>query len=357
MRELTARLSALAPEAANALQVIAYFDKLVEHGAGVRSVIRGAAVLSACPAGLLDRPRGTQLRILPDGTSANLLPHAGSSWPRARSEDGSVEVWLESDDSSPDSLNALILERALLATATSLGQALDTSGHSQTALVRLLVAADSGSAAQEAALRGLGLTPATLICLVATLDDTPVLARSVSEARRTAGGQRAGIGPVLPARQARTSWHNACLALRLTAAGTPEDPGERVVLADEAGTLLAIADAADSRDVPPPDVTALESAAAHTPWMLETLEAISTTNSVRDAASLLHLHHSTVHERAVRAERILGWAVLTQRGKQRAQLALVMRRLHGSARSNRAAHDHHPGPDGRLPADTAPRNV
>ncbi len=99
------------------------------------------------------------------------------------------------------------------------------------------------------------------------------------------------------------------------------------VLAEDAGALLAIAEKAGPEDVPPPDVATLESAAAKTPWMLETLQAISTTDSLRDAAALLHLHHSTVQERAVRADRALGWAVLSQRGKQRVQLALVMRRI------------------------------
>ncbi len=99
------------------------------------------------------------------------------------------------------------------------------------------------------------------------------------------------------------------------------------VLAEDAGALLAIAEKPGPEDVPPPDVATLESAAAKTPWMLETLQAISTTDSLRDAAALLHLHHSTVQERAVRADRALGWAVLSQRGKQRVQLALVMRRI------------------------------
>lgn len=327
MRELTARLSALAPEAANALKVIAYFDQLSEHGAGAGSVLRGAAILSGCPAGLRDRSRDLLLRTLPDGTSAVPLAQAESSWARAASRDGTLEIWLERDSLVQETLDALVLERALLAVATSLGRTLDPAGHGESACVRVLLAPDSDSAAREGALRGLRLTAATPVCAVAALGRAPMIARSPGEGRLKAGGGRAGIGPVLPAGEAPASWNQARLALRLTAEGTPQDPGERVVLAQDAGALLAIAEKAGPEDVPPPDVTALEAAAAKTPWMLETLQAISTTDSLRDAAALLHLHHSTVQERAVRADRALGWAVLSQRGKQRVQLALVMRRI------------------------------
>jgi hypothetical protein len=333
MRELAARLSALAPEAANALQVIAYFDKLIEHGAGARSVVRGAAVLSGCPAGLLDRAHDIRLRTLPDGTTAPPPRQADRSWPRAGSRDGTLEIWLERENPAHDSLDALVLERALLAVTTSLGQAPDTPGYSESICVRLLLAADPGSATWEGALRGLRLTAATPICIVATLGGAPIIARSAGEGQLKAHGQRAGIGPVGPAREAPRSWKDACLALRLTAEGTPQDPGDRVILAEEAGALLAIAGKAGPGDIPPPDVTALETAAANTPWMLQTLHAISTTDSVRDAAALLHLHHSTVQERAARAERVLGWAVLSQRGKQRVQLALVMRRIFSAIHS------------------------
>jgi hypothetical protein len=160
----------------------------------------------------------------------------------------------------------------------------------------------------------------------------------------------------VPAREAVTSWKQACLALLLTAEGTPQDPGDRVVLAEEAGVLLVMAEKAGRGDVPPPDVTTLETASANTTWMLETLQAISTTDSVRDAAALLHLHHSTVQERAVRAERALGWAVLSQRGKQRAQLALVMRRILVAIGSEPAATRHPHAPQDSAPTTAADPN-
>lgn len=184
---------------------------------------------------------------------------------------------------------------------------------------------DADSAARAAALRRLGLTDATPICIIAGSDADLSFARATSEAVDKAGDRRVGVGPVLPARDARVSYQQAQLALRLTAEGTADDPGRRVILAHDAGVLLTLVQNTSHSDPQPSDVAALESAA--TSWMLETLEAVSTTDSVRDAAALLHLHHSTLQERASRAERLLGWKVLGQHGRQRTQLALVMRRI------------------------------
>ncbi|MFV2179376.1 PucR family transcriptional regulator, partial [Actinomadura sp. LOL_011] len=52
------------------------------------------------------------------------------------------------------------------------------------------------------------------------------------------------------------SWEAARTALRLTAEGTPGDPGPRVVHADEAGGLLALAHAVGPDTPEIADVTA-----------------------------------------------------------------------------------------------------
>ena len=332
MRELTIRLSALAPEAANALHVVAYFDRLVEHRAGYRSVLRGAAILSGCPAGFVDRSRGDRLRVLPEGTYTTPDSTLADVWPRAVAGDGSLEMWLERDEPVDGSLDALVLERALLAAAAMLGRTLDTPEQRRAEWVRALLADDSDDAARDTALRGLELTATTPLCVVA-MDDGPLLARSLDDAREAIGTGRAGIGPIVPARASATSWARARLARMLTAEGTQQDPGDRVIIAEESDTLLVLAAGVRPDEPPPADVVALDDAAATTPWMLETLHAISTTNSVRDAAGLLHLHHSTVQERAARADRVLGWNVLSQRGKQRTQLALVLRRIRAAPRA------------------------
>ena len=83
---------------------------------------------------------------------------------------------------------------------------------------------------------------------------------------------------------------------------------------------------------PAPDVRRVERAAAAAPWVLATLDAIATTASLRAAATALTVHHSTVQERLTHAEHLLGWSVHDPQGRLRLQLALVLRRLHRSAR-------------------------
>jgi len=86
---------------------------------------------------------------------------------------------------------------------------------------------------------------------------------------------------------------------------------------------------------PIPDVLALEQAAAAAPWMLSTLYAVATNASLRAASAALRVHHSTLQDRIVHAERLLGWPVREPQGQFRLHLALVLYRLH-----------HHPAESG-----------
>jgi hypothetical protein len=63
------------------------------------------------------------------------------------------------------------------------------------------------------------------------------------------------------------------------------------------------------------------------PWMLATLHAVATSASLRAAATALRVHHSTLQDRIVHAERLLGWSVREPAGQFRLHLALVLRRL------------------------------
>jgi hypothetical protein len=67
MQELVGRLTALDPEASDALKVVSYFDALVAAGVGLDGLLRGAAALSGVVAGA-DR-RGRIIRRGPDGQS------------------------------------------------------------------------------------------------------------------------------------------------------------------------------------------------------------------------------------------------------------------------------------------------
>ena len=83
MKELAGRLAALDPDAGAALQVIAYFDRLIEGRAGLESLVRGAAVLSGCPARLVDEERGVRVRVEADGTRRDDGGPLDPAWPSA----------------------------------------------------------------------------------------------------------------------------------------------------------------------------------------------------------------------------------------------------------------------------------
>ncbi|MFJ4283893.1 hypothetical protein [Streptomyces massasporeus] len=51
----------------------------------------------------------------------------------------------------------------------------------------------------------------------------------------------------------------------------------------------------------PPDVRALETAAATTPWLSATLHAVVSTASLRAAAAGINVHHSTLQDRLAHA--------------------------------------------------------
>ncbi|MFF5308020.1 helix-turn-helix domain-containing protein [Streptomyces massasporeus] len=145
------------------------------------------------------------------------------------------------------------------------------------------------------------------------------------ESRLPAG--RLGVGPAVPVLELPRSWADARTALRFTAEGTPQDPGPRVVHAEELGGVALLADIVEPGTEPPPDVRALETAAATTPWLSATLHAVVSTASLRAAAAEINVHHSTLQDRLAHAEHLLGWPIRTPQGRLRLQLALTMRRL------------------------------
>ncbi|MFG1664680.1 helix-turn-helix domain-containing protein [Streptomyces sp. Y7] len=138
---------------------------------------------------------------------------------------------------------------------------------------------------------------------------------------------RVGVGSAVPVLELPRSWSEARVALRFTAEGTAQDPGPGVVHAEELGGVALLADLVAPGAEPPPDVQALEAAAAAAPWLLGTLHAVASTVSLRAAAAEVNVHHSTLQERLAHAEQLLGWALRTPQGRFRLGLALAMRHL------------------------------
>ncbi|MCF3129637.1 helix-turn-helix domain-containing protein [Streptomyces olivochromogenes] len=340
MKELAGRLAAVDPDAGAAVRVIAYFDRLTETRAGLEALVRGAAVLSGCPARLVDAERRVGMRVEPDGrrVAADGLPDPG--WPSAPLVPGGPPaLWLERAPAGPSVVDAVILERAASAVRSVLDR---TRGRAPAppvddpALVETVLDATAPVRTRLHAARGLGLDtadPAARARVVVTPQGPPrIRAATGDTARGRAAGLdlppgRVGIGPAVPLPELPRSWAAARTALRFTAEGSAQDPGQRVVRAEELGGIALLADLVAPGAAPPPDVLAVEAAAADAPWMLRTLHAVVSTPSLRAAAAEAGVHHSTLQDRLTHAEHLLGWPVRSPQGRFRLQLALAMRHL------------------------------
>jgi len=332
VRDLTVRLAALDPEAGAALRVVAYFDELAAGHAGLSAVVRGAAVLTGSAARLADDRRHLCVRAQADGGAVASPAPPAADWLRTRVDAGAV-LWLERPGPAR-MVDAVVLERAGALARTVLERTRPLPGHpdadgpQDAALLEVVLDADAEPAVRRAAARALGLDPAAPARAVAT-PGGGVSVRPAGDAARDADPPgRAGVGPAGGVEDLPASAVAARRALRLTAEGTPGDPGPRVVHAEDVQALLLLADAVPAAGPPVADVVALERAAAAAPWMLTTLQALVTAPTRRAAATDLALHHSTLQDRLASAQRLLGWDLHEPAGQQRLHLALVLRRLH-----------------------------
>ncbi|GGR84437.1 hypothetical protein GCM10010269_24530 [Streptomyces humidus] len=326
MKELAGRLTALDPDAGAAVQVIAYFDRLAESRAGVEALVRGAAVLSGVPARLVDSDRLVRVRVEADGTRRDTDLPPDPAWPSAAlTPGGSPALWLERADARPSVVDAVILERAAGVARLVLDRTRGRAPLHDPALVETLFDASAAVPARLHAARRLGLDPAASFRALAVPDGPPRVLAAVATDAVAVG--RAGVGPAVPVTDLPRSWAAARTALRFTAEGTAQDPGPRVVEADELGGVALLAGLVVPGAEPPPDVRAVEAAAAEAPWLLATLHAVAVTASLRAAAAEANVHHSTLQDRLAHAEHLLGWPVRTPQGRLRLHLALTMRRL------------------------------
>jgi hypothetical protein len=319
MRDLAVRLAALDADAGAALQVIAYFDGLVEGRAGLQSIVRGAAVLAGCPARLIDDERRLRIRVLPSGVPEPSEQPPDDGWPHLTV--GTGVLWLERTGAAGP-VDAMVLERASGAARAVLDRTRGRGPAADPASVELVLDATAPADVRIQAARRLGL-PVNGAAYAVSL---PGDAATVHAADAAPPATRAGVGPSGPVLDLPVSYVAARTALRFAAEGTDEDPGAVVVHFDELGGLALLAAAPDPAGVP--DVHALEHAAAAAPWVLSTLHAVAATISLRAAATALRVHHSTLQDRIAHAENLLGWTVRDAQGRLRLQLALALRRLH-----------------------------
>ncbi len=305
------------------------------------ALARASAGLAECVAGIRLHGTGRAIRVSPDGRETSAPPSpASTTAPITLDEEEIGTVWLERPGPA-GRLDELLLERLAIAAAAVVeryGPARTTMA--DPALVELVISSDSDEAARARALRLLGFAAglpvrvaavrsqlpldrvAALVCparpvKAAPLADVGVILATTLDPARFPDGVRAGVGA---ADGPDRSWREARTALRFTTSRQP------VVHYDELGALALLAQVPRDAARDNADVAALARVAGNAED-LETLDVYCATGSLRRAADLLHLHHSSVARRLDQIGKALGIELSEPTGLMRARLALTAWRL------------------------------
>jgi hypothetical protein len=341
MEALAVRLSHLDSQVEGAIRVVMFYDTLMRRRVDLPALARASAGLAECVSGIRLHGTGQVIRVSPDGRQASAPPPpASSTAPIMLDEEEIGTVWLERPG-PPSPLDEVLLDRLAIAAAAVVeryGPARTTMA--DPALIELVISADCDEAARARALRLLGFAadlpvrvvavrsrlpldqvgglvcPARLVKAAPLTDVGVILATTVDPARFPAG-VRAGIGA---AESPDRSWREARTALRFT---TPRQP---VVHHDDLGAIALLAQVPQDAARDNADVAAIARMAGN-PEDLETLDAYCETGSLRRAADLLHLHHSSVARRLEQIGKTLGIELTEPTGLIRARLALTAWRL------------------------------
>jgi hypothetical protein len=341
MEALVERLSHLDSQAEGALRVVMFYDTLMRRRVDLPALARSSAGLAECVAGIRLHGTGRVIRFSPDGTPASTPPPPASTTVPITLDDEEIgTVWLERPG-APRELDGLLLDRLAIAAAA----VVERYGPAHTimadpALVELAISSGSDEAASTRALRLLGFAAdlpvrvaavrsqlpldqiGGLVCparpvKAAPLAGVSVILATTLDPARFPPGVRAGIGA---ADSPGHSWRQACTALRFTTAHQP------VVHYSELGALALLAHIPEDAARDNADVAAIARLAAN-PDDLETLDVYCAVGSVRRAAGLLHLHHSSIARRLDQIGKTLGIDLTEPTGPIRATLALTAWRL------------------------------
>ncbi|MGN9788733.1 PucR family transcriptional regulator [Nonomuraea sp. ZG12] len=341
MEALAVRLSHLDTEAGGAIRVVMFYDTLMRRRVDLPALARASAGLAECVAGIRLHGTGRAIRMSPDGREASGPPlPASTTEPITLDEEEIGTVWLERPG-PPNPLDEVLLDRLAIAAAGVVeryGPARTTMA--DPALIELVISSENDDAARARALRLLGFAagmpvrvvavrsrlpldqvsglvcPARLVKAAPVADVGVILATTMDPARFPAG-VHAGIGA---AESPERSWREARTALRFA---TPRRP---VVHYADLGVLALLAEVPQDAARDNADVIAIARIASN-PEDLDTLDVYCATGSLRRAADLLHLHHSSVARRLEHLGRTLGIDLTEPTGLTRARLALIAWRL------------------------------
>ena len=311
MEALVERLSQLDSQAEGALRVVMFYDTLMRRRVDLSALARASAGLAECVAGIRLHGTGRVIRMSPDGSKRPPRRHRRPPRRRSRSMRRRSARCGWNAPARPARSTTLLLDRLAIAAAAVVeryGPARTTMA--DPALVELVISSDSDDAARARALRLLGFAadlPVRVVAVrsrlpldqvgglvcparpvkAAPLADVGVILATTIDPARFPAGVRAGIGA---AESPDRSWREARTALRFTTSRQP------VVHYDDLGALALLAQVPQDAARDNADVAAIARMAGN-PEDLETLDAYCATGSLRRAADLLHLHHSSVARR------------------------------------------------------------
>lgn len=334
MQELLGRLNALDPEASLGLRVIACFDELMVGRVNTHALLAAAAALAGCPAGFShDKPARCE-RVGIRGERWSGEPPSDALF--VESNDG-LRVWLERQG-APRANDAIILERLSLALRVRHGLArVHEERRWLSILLDPLVSVDerreaAGHLGLSATLRyRIAAAPlfATWEVHSACPEDVistpwgPIHALVAPAEGASISASPMGVGVSAPLERLDHSFRTALVALRL--ARVPDEP---VVRADTYGGLIELlADA--PADATVGDVEGLDDVMAHG-WGPASLDAITKSGSVREAARRAGVHHSTMQTRLEIVAAAVGFDPLEGLGRTRLGIAFLVWRLRHS---------------------------
>ncbi|WP_228943558.1 helix-turn-helix domain-containing protein [Nocardioides sp. Leaf374] len=325
LTRLVARIADVDQEAADALRALEGLDSPWTGVAGVDECLRTVASLAGsvvelhAPAhGLWLRASATRVDPIPVGAERHT---PGPEHPLAPLE-GGVGFLLRRGDHD-DLLASVVTARAARLLGPLLDERRRASAPTDAGEGALEVAVDPEATPEDRldALRRLRLRPEQTLVLHAVPGPRPSLAPPPA-------WSQVGVSRPRPASELPIAWNEARMALRLTATGEADDPGERWVRAGDVGSgLLALAAGFVAGAMRSRDVVALDAVGAPDSPAGRALTAISETTTIRSAAERIPVHHSTLQRQVKGLERELGWSVTEPAGRLRLDLAFALRRL------------------------------
>lgn len=369
MRGLLNRLASIDSSAERGLQVIEFFDQLVSHRADAETVARATAVLSETTAGVIFDEVGEVYVVDPAGLTLD-TPGPG---PNALISDIVVDnepvgrVWLERRDvADGHEWDELIMARLALTMAALHARSYsdDTQvGLTNPALLHTLLSDRAGEAETARAARLLGFRVGEPVRVLAVHAEArvetilPALRAAVATATtgRTVAaamtntlavliaagpvpripmphGIAVCVGPEVAIEQCGASWSQARRGIRFAALRV--NPADWI-LAEDLGCVLALADLDPQQIVSLPDVQAVGDLARSRSGStdMKLLDQLGRLGSLREVASALHMHHSSVAYRVDRISDQLGFDVRSADGRYRARTAHLLWRLHDAQRA------------------------